>query len=75
MDKLAFNDAIFPVAFSTSEQMKMAGETQPLRCSRNTLRQLFKVNKMPRSLFKRENLWEGYSGAISRACPTFLCHV
>lgn len=36
--------------------------------------QLCKVKTMPRSPFKTENPWKGYSGVISRACPTFLCH-
>lgn len=37
--------------------------------------QLCKVKTMPRSPFKTENPWKGYSGVISRVCPTFLCHV
>lgn len=54
MDKLASNYTIFPATLSTLKQIEMACWIQPLRCSRSTLRQLFKVNKMPRSPSKRE---------------------
>lgn len=76
MNKPAFNYTIFPATFSTLKQIKMTGWIQLLNAQEITLKlQLCKVKTMPRSPLKTENPWKGYSGVISRVCPTFLCHV